>query len=253
MTFAIQKVLWFLIMPPASLIILMLVGLFLINKKRRLCGKSLIFLGVALLYVLSIAQVADFIVKPLEKPFPPLKREDLRADAVVVLGGGSVDLEWLGAAPVPNSETFSRLVTGVELAKRFHIPLVLSMGNGEPFATKVNDADTMAEAALALGIPKKQMIIDNVSRDTVENSYAVRKLIKGNRIILSTSAYHMRRAKAMFAKRGFTVISAPSYYLAQTRKFTLISLVPRAGDLARSTRGIAEWVSLLWWGLRGKM
>ncbi len=253
MIFVIQKVLWFLIMPPASLIILILAGLLLINKKRRLLGKSLIFLGVALLYVLSIAQVADFIVKPLEKPFPPLKGEDLRADAVVVLGGGSVDLEWLGAAPVPNPETLSRLVTGVELARKFRIPLVLSMGNGEPFATKVNDANTMAAAALELGIPKKQMIVENVSRDTVENSYAVRKLVKGNRIILSTSAYHMRRAKAMFAKRGFTVIPAPSYYLAQTRKFTPISLIPRTADLAMSTTGIAEWVSLLWWGLRGEM
>ena len=252
MTFAIQKALWFLMMPPSSIIVLILAGLMVI-KRRSLLGKSLIISGVALLYLLSLAHVADLIVKPLEKPFSPLKGDNIRADAVVVLGGGSVDLEWLGSDPVPNAETSSRLIMGVEFARRLRVPLVLSMGNGEPFATKVNDADTMAEAALAMGIPEKQLIIENVSRDTLENSYAVRKLIKGNRIILSTSAYHMRRAGAMFIKRGFTVIPAPSFFLAQTRKFTPISLIPHAADLARSTKGLAEWVSLAWWGLRGEM
>ncbi len=253
MTFVLQKVLWFLILPPASLVILISIGLLLINKKRRLFGKFLIFLGVAVLYALSIGQVADMIVKPLEKASMPLNEEKIRADAIVVLGGGSVDLEWLGAAPVPNSETSSRLIEGVLLARRLGVPLVLSMGNGEPFATKVNDADTMAQAALAMGIPKRQIIVENVSRDTVENSYAVRKLVKGNQIILVTSAYHMERAKAVFVKRGFTVIPAPAYFLAQTRKFTPISLIPLTSALSESTAGIAEWISLAWWGIRGEM
>ncbi len=240
-------------MPPSSLIILMLVGLLLINKKRRLLGKFLIFLGVALLYALSIAQVADEIVKPLEKDFPPLTDEKIKADAVVVPGGGSVDLEWLGAASVPNAETFSRLYEGAMIARKLGVPLVLSGGNGEPFATKLKDADTMAQAALAMDIPRKQIIVEDVSRNTLENSHAVRKLVKGDRIVLSTSAYHMRRAKAMFAKRGFTVIPAPSSFLAQTRKFTAASLIPRVSSLSRSTTGIAEWVSLLWWSIRGEI
>ncbi len=253
MTFVLQKALWFLMLPPASLMILIFAGLLLINKKRRLLGKFLIFLGVAVLYVLSIGQVADMIVKPLEKASKPLTEEKIQTDAVVVLGGGSVDLEWLGTAPVPNSETSSRLLEGVLLARRFEVPLILSMGNGESFATKVNDADTMAQTALAMGIPKRQIIIENVSRDTLENSYAVRKLVKGNRIILVTSAYHMKRAKAMFVKRGFTVIPAPACFLAQQRKFTPISLIPLTSALSESTTGIAEWISLFWWGVRGEM
>jgi uncharacterized SAM-binding protein YcdF (DUF218 family) len=251
-TFVIQKALWFLALPPASVIVLILVGLVAVNR-RRLLGKTLIFLGVALLYLLSLGQVADLIIKPLEKPYPPLKEDRISADAVVVLGGGSVDLEWLGAGPVPNAETLSRLVTGVTLAKKLRIPLVLSMGNGEPFTTKVNDADTMAKAAYEMGVPRNQMIVENTSRDTLENAREVRKLIKGNRIILSTSAYHMIRARAMFAKRGFSVIPAPSYYLAQTRKLTPVSFIPRAADLHRSATGIAEWMSLVWWGVRGEI
>ncbi len=247
-----QKVLWFLVLPPSGLVILILAGLLLVDKRRRL-GKGLIISGLALLYLLSLGHVADLLVKPLERSSPPLTEKRIAADAVVVLGGGSVDLDWLGAAPEPNGETTSRLVKGIELARRLRVPLILSGGNGEPFATTVNDADVMAGTTRALGVPQEQMIVESLSRNTLENSHAVRKLLKGDRVILVTSAYHMKRAKAMFVRRGFTVIPAPSYFLGQTRRWSLAALIPRAGGLMHSTTAIAEWISLAWWGLRGEM
>ncbi|MEK6699553.1 MAG: YdcF family protein [Nitrospirota bacterium] len=247
-----QKVLWFLVLPPSSLVVLILAGLLLVDKRRRL-GKGLIISGLALLYLLSLGHVADLLVKPLERSSPPLTEKRIAADAVVVLGGGSVDLAWLGAAPEPNGETTSRLVKGIELARRLRAPLVLSGGNGEPFATKVGDADVMAGRTRALGVSQEQMIVENLSRNTLENSHAVRKLLKGDRVILVTSAYHMKRAKAMFVRRGFTVIPAPTYFLGQTRSWSLAALIPRAGSLMHSTTAIAEWINLAWWGLRGEM
>ena len=252
MWFAIQKIIWFLLLPPSSLLVLILAGQLLMEKRRQL-GKALLLSGLALFYLLSLAHVADLIIKPLERDSPPLKGKRIAADAVVVLGGGSVDRDWLGAAPVPNAETFSRLVTGVELANKLRVPLILSMGIGEPFATKVNDAETMARAAIAMGIPRKRVVIENQSRNTLENSFAVRKLLKGDRIVLVTSAYHMKRAAIMFTKRGFSVTPAPAYYLGQTRKWSPVFLIPGAGNFARSTVGIAEWISLAWWRLRGEL
>jgi uncharacterized SAM-binding protein YcdF (DUF218 family) len=205
--FALQKMLWFLVLPPASILILGGAGLCLIWKGRSL-GKPL---------------------------------------------AGSTDLTWIGARPEPNAETFSRLVAGVEMARRLGAPLVLSMGNGEPFSTTVSDADTMAEAAVDMGMPRERIIVENRSRDTVENSFEVRRIVKGDRIVLVTSAYHMKRAAAMFRRRGFIVVPAPAYFLSQTRRFSPFSLIPRAGAFTRSTVGIAEWISLGWWRLRGEM
>lgn len=250
--FVLQKVLWFLVLPPSSLVVLILAGLLLVDKRRRL-GNGLIISGLALLYLLSLGHVADLLVKPLERNSPLLTEKKVAADAVVVLGGGSVDLEWLGVAPELNGETTSRLVKGVELARRLRVPLVLSGGNGEPFATKVGDADVMAGTARALGVPQEQVIVESLSRNTLENSHAVRTLLKGDRVILVTSAYHMKRAKAMFDRRGFSVIPAPAYFLGQTRRWSLAALIPRAGSLMHSTTAIAEWISLAWWGLRGEM
>lgn len=251
--FALQKIAWFLLLPPASLVVVILTGLLLQNRYRQV-GKGLIIAGLALLYILSLGHVADVLVKPLERRYPPLVKSTITADAVVVPGGGSVDLGWIGAAPVPNAESYARLITGVELARRLRIPLVLCGGNGEPFSTTVNDADVMAEAASAMGLPRSQVIVENKSRNTLENSHAVRRLLTGDRIILATSAYYyMKRAAAMFSRRGFSVIPAPTYYLAQTRKCSLPSFIPRSGDLARSSVAIAEWISLAWWWIRGEM
>lgn len=252
MFFVLQKISWFFMLPPASLIVLITAGLLLINRRRR-AGRLLIISGVVLLYVLSLAEVADFILRPLERAYPPFAAEKIVVDAVVVPGGGSANLEWLGAEPVPNAETGARLMKGVELAKKFKVPLILTGGNGEPFSTTVRDADAMFSAALRMGIPSRQLIIENESRNTLENSHAVRKLVKGDRIILATSAYYMRRGVAMFERRGFTVVPAPAYFLSQTRKCNIFSLVPGAYNLSHSSTGIAEWISMGWWHLRGEI
>lgn len=252
MGFTVQKFLWLLVLPPSSLVLIILAGLLLLDRHRR-AGKVLVFSGAALLYVLSLGHVADMLVKPLERGRPPLNGHAVAADAVVVPGGGSVDLEWLGARPVPNGETSVRVLKGIELARALRVPLVLTGGNGEPFATKVNDAEAMAEAAYAMGMPRRQVIVENRSRNTLENSQAVRKLVTGNRIVLVTSAYYMDRAVTMFTRRGFAVIPAPVYFLGQTRKFSFASFIPRAADLRNSSVAIAEMVSLLWWRMRGEI
>jgi len=250
--FTIQKLAWFMAIPPASLILLMLLGV-AISGKRRTLGGALILSGLLLLYLLSLGPVAGLLLKPLESASHPLQKPPAAVDAVVVPGGGSVNLSWAGAHSYPNAETLTRLVKGVELAKKLRIPLVLTGGNGEPFATTLNDADVMAEAAYAMGMPRSQVIVENRSRNTLENSQAVRKLLKGNRIILATSAYYMKRAIAMFTKRGFTVIPAPTYFRYQTGKTGPASFIPSAGAFAASSQALAEWLSLAWWGLRGEM
>jgi uncharacterized SAM-binding protein YcdF (DUF218 family) len=65
---------------------------------------------------------------------------------------------------------------------------------------------------------RSTVIVENRSRNTLENAREVRKILKGKRIILATSAYYMRRAVAMSRRQGFTVIPSPTFYLVQTRR-----------------------------------
>lgn len=252
MSFTLQKILWFLVMPPACLIIFMLFGA-VVSRNRAGLAKGFLLISALVLYLLSLGPVADSLLKPLERNSRPLTTLPNSAVAVVVPGGGSVDRTWIDAPPLPNGETYARLVLGVSLAKKLKLPLVLVGGNGEPFATKLKDAEVMAEAAYAMGMPRRQVVVEKFSRNTLENSQAVRKLLKGNRIILATSAYYMKRAVIMFTRQGFTVIPAPTYYLSQSRKKGAALFIPRAENLKNSSVGLAEWLSLAWWRLRGEL
>lgn len=246
----VTKIIQILLLPPASLLLVMLAGTLLL-RKRRAAGRALIAFGAVLLYLLSLPLTADLLIGPLEAFAPPRISQETRADAVVVLGSGVRDLSWVHAPAAPSETTTTRLVAGIALSNELGLPLVLSGGSGELASTGVREADAMAGLAVRLGIPREQITIDAASRDTRENAAAVRHLVKGDRVILVTSAFHMRRAAAFFAKQGFSVTPAPTAYRAESRPSSLSNLLPRAGHLETSSLALSEHLSTYWCRLRG--
>jgi uncharacterized SAM-binding protein YcdF (DUF218 family) len=248
MTFLISKTLVYLIVPPASLILLMAAGFLLLRSSRRL-AHLLIGLGFLGLYLLSIGPVAQALIAPLEAYAPPLEKRAVTADAIVVLGSGVVDLSWAGLPGEPSGTGLARLVKGMILYRRYRLPLVLMGGNGDPSRDVTADADAMAHVAAELGISPKHLIRENRSRNTLEGARSLGGLIKGRRIILVTSAYHMKRAAGMFRKEGFQVTPAPTAYMTEARSITPYSFLPHASSLIVSSAACSEHISLFWYGL----
>ena len=249
MVFILSRTIQALVLPPASLLLLMLGGMVLL-RRHRAAGRALIALGVVLLYLLSLPLTADLLIRPLEAFAPPLDTRELRADAVVVLGSGVLDLSWVPAPAQPSETAVSRAITGISLAKQQGLPLVLSGGSGEIAPGSAREADTLAELATRFGIPREQIKTEGLSRNTQENASMVRALLPGDRIVLVTSAFHMRRAAACFKKQGFTVLPAPTAYRAETRPSSLSNLLPRAGHLETSSLALSEYLSTTWYRVR---
>jgi uncharacterized SAM-binding protein YcdF (DUF218 family) len=252
MGFSMAKILMSLILPPASLAILMAAG-FVIVMFRRVLGRFLIVTSFLLLYLLSISPVSDFLLKPLEKSAAHDNAMHEKADAIVVLGGGVRDLSWLELESQPSEMSLERLVAGVKLYKELHIPLVIIGGNGNPFEQGVKEAATMGRIATGIGVPDKDIITENTPRNTLESASVAKKVIKGNSIILVTSAFHMKRSSAMFRKQGFDVMTAPTGYKSEQRRPSLYSCIPRAGSLNDSSAALAEYLSLFWYTMTGAM
>jgi uncharacterized SAM-binding protein YcdF (DUF218 family) len=93
------------------------------------------------------------------------------------------------------------------------------------------------------------VLIENRSRNTLENAREVRNLLGAKRIILVTSAFHMKRAAGMFTKQGFIVIPAPVDYRSESRAASWTNLFPRSEYLHTSSRALAEYLSLTWYRL----
>lgn len=252
MWFIASKTFWYLAVPPASLLIIMAAGFLIIGVCRR-SGKFLIGIGFTCLYLFSITPVSDALLKPLESYAPPLKDKYPKADAIVVLGGGVMDLSWVAQPAAPLNEATARLAKGITLYRQLHIPVVLVGGSGDPSGKTITDADVLKQLALSLGVPSRDILIENRSRNTLEGARALNRVIKGRRILLVTSAYHLKRATGMFKKQGFQVIPVPAVFLSEQRTLSPYSFIPRAGVLYASSAACGEYFSLFWYTATGRI
>lgn len=224
---------------------------FVVVRKNRMLGRLLIASGFILLYLMSTALGSNALVRPLEKGYPPLTHAPANVHALVVLSGGVRDLSWAGADPWPSETSLERVVKGVSLYRTGQVPLIIVGGSGDPAKSDVREADAMARVAAGLGVPDRDIIIENTARNTVESARAVKPLLTGNRIILVTSAYHMKRSMALFKKQGFDPIPAPSGYWSERQTLSFYALLPRASNLYYSSSALSEYISFVWYKVKG--
>jgi len=252
MLFVISKVLLYLVLPPSSILLLMAAG-FVIVKQKRIVGWSLIVFGFLLLYGLSSGPVINALIVPLETSYPPLRDKMVNADAIVVLSGGVSDLSWLGLEPEPSALSLERLAKGLMLYRVLRRPLIVTGGSGSLIHSEIPEANAMARAAVDLGVPERDIVIENTSRNTLESARAVRGLLKGKRIILVTSAFHMKRSVALFKKQGFDVVPSPTGYLALDQPVSWYTFIPSAGGLFTSAVALSEYISFAWYSMKGDL
>lgn len=137
-----------------------------------------------------------------------------RADALVVLGRG-VDAD--GALPLLAKQRVER---AAELFAWGVAPRMIFSGRcslmteAHPPRT---EASAMADYALSLGIPKRAVILEEESRDTIGNAYFVlRRFLEPNdwmSIRVVTSDFHIQRTAWVFQKvlgLGYDVAFSPS-------------------------------------------
>jgi len=141
-----------------------------------------------------------FLASPLRISEMPQK-----ADAIVVFGGG------VGETGSPGKSTIERARYAVELRnKGYANKLIFSSG----YTYIYNDAQNMKLFALSMGVPAEDIILEEKANSTYENVIFSKNILNKNNyktVLLVTSPYNMRRAKAVFDKsgRGVRVVYAP--------------------------------------------
>lgn len=170
-----------------------------------------LWFGWLWLLVWSIPAIPNGMTRALEAPYPVVRVEDQpKADAIVVLGG-AVGRAEPPARPYPSlHDAADRYWHAMRLFRAGRAPvIVVSAGRGEaPFGVVfLRD----------LGVPETAILSEEESRTTAGNAFYTRRLLEGSgrrRILLCTSAQHMRRAVAAFEREGFEVIPAATDHQA---------------------------------------
>jgi uncharacterized SAM-binding protein YcdF (DUF218 family) len=237
-----------LVLPPTSLVLLTLLGLLLLKSRPRFAVGLMAFSQLALL-ALAMPVVAGAIARTLEPP--PLAPDGLkRAQAIVILAAGlnRSAVEWGGETV--DDFTLQRVRYGAHLARASGLPVYVT--GGVPGDARHSVAEMMAGVLQRdYGIQPKW--IDEAADTTRGNARMAAKDLKPlgiQRVALVTTAIHMPRSKQAFEAAGFTVIPAPTDFVAQ-RPFTPGQLAPGASALAVSHLSLREWVSRGWYRLLG--
>jgi uncharacterized SAM-binding protein YcdF (DUF218 family) len=116
----------------------------------------------------------------------------------------------------------------------------------------VPEAKVMAQIALFLGVKPQDIVLEAVSRDTEEEAANIAAIINSKKFILITSAAHMPRSMALFAKHGLHPIPAPTdYQVREARKPNPGRFFPTVGSLGQVETAMHEYLGLAWAWLRG--
>jgi len=124
---------------------------------------------------------------------PPVTPRYCRADAIVVLGcRGSAALR-------------RRLEMGIRLFEGGAAPLLVLSGGGQ---TDAPEAELMRRAALARGLPEAALLVEPMSRNTLENARETARLLSARdlrSVLLVSDRAHLLRAALLFRLAGLRV------------------------------------------------
>lgn len=253
-----HKILPLFLLPAGLTLLLVLAGLLL----RR---KALIWAGVAVLWLGSTPLVSNFAMRAAEGwAVRDMAVNAPEADAIVVLSGGRITApgdagvsEWLDA---------DRFFGGVELYKAGKAPLLVFTGGWAPWQPDASpEGDVLIQYARELGIPGDQLLSTGKVVNTAEEARAVAALLKhmpGSppdkaakpRILLVTSAFHMRRARLLFERAELETLPFPvDFQVSARERVVLLHFLPNAGSLQQTETALREVYGLLFYlAARGK-
>jgi uncharacterized SAM-binding protein YcdF (DUF218 family) len=238
-----------LFLPPASPLLLVALGAVLAWRRRVRAGAALAALGAALLWIACLPVVGLSLVRLLEPP-PATEASFAGAQAIVVLGAGRIEASPEYEQDVANGEALGRLRYAARLARKTGLPLLVS--GGKPYGGRISEGETMAQV-LAEDFRAPVRWIEGDSHTTAQNATGAFALLQPEgrtRILLVTSAVHLRRAELAFRKAGFEVIGAPSVY-ASRHDTRALDWLPSARGLAATRAVLWEILGIAWYRLKG--
>jgi uncharacterized SAM-binding protein YcdF (DUF218 family) len=245
-----------LLLPPVPLLLLILVGARLMFR-RRLLAWSLILLGVLGLYFAATPAGAYGLQQLLlrtPRALAPSEIGDLKRapkTAIVVLGGGRIELAPEYGVSSLKPRAMERLRYGIWLARETGLPLAFSGGVGH------GDRPGSAEAEIAARIAEREYRLplkwtETESRDTRENAFRTVSLLRASgieQIVLVTEGYHMPRALANFedasAGAAMRIVAAPMGLSTPMRGFHLFDWLPSHQSQEMTRLVLHEWIGRL--------
>ena len=275
--YVLNKLVGFLLSPLGITLLLLSIGLVLFFRRCRRTALGFCCTAFVWLLIWSLPGLTQILGLYLEEAYPPQRVEEMpQADAIVLLGGGMSANPR--KSPYPEMHLAAdRVWHAARLYKAGKAPIIIPTGSG--------DCESTEPLLRDLGVPQSAIVGEYEARNTEENAKFVECLLRERvescrlnvesyelnvesqsnnsnnqtiqqsnkpRILLVTSAWHMRRAVLMYQKYapGLEIIPAATDHeeIAADYPWQFWQHLPSGQALGRNSELAKELVG--YWGYR---
>ena len=237
----LHKILPFFILPLGLTSAFILAGV--VFRRRLFC-----FTGLVVLLLSSMPVTSGYLMRTVEGQAVRLTAESMpEADAIVVLSSSRTLAP--GNPPVSEWNDPDRFFGGIELYRAGKAPVIVFTGGWVPWRPGLEpEGRVLIRKAIELGIPDKNLLTTGKVLDTAEEARAVSDLLHARigvssrpKILLVTSAYHMRRAVLLFKRVGLDVIPFPvDFQVSEGGNLTILGFIPNGNSLRQTEMALRE-------------
>ncbi|HKT30439.1 YdcF family protein [Dyella sp.] len=166
-------------------------------------------------------------------------------NAIVVLGVGTSRVAATGEVG-PMIFAGDRLIEGYKLyhaCKRTGSDCKLIVSGGDPLHYGRSEAEVYGDALLDMGVDRDDLVLETHSLNTWQNAQFVQPMIKAympQRVVLVTSAVHMRRAQIYFEHFGMDALLVRGDYVNARPTW-----LPNGWNMALTEMALHEYVGVL--------
>jgi uncharacterized SAM-binding protein YcdF (DUF218 family) len=251
MFFILSKILSFIITPIVWIVTLLLISFFSKDEKKK---KKFLLTSVLMLLFFTNGFIFNSFMRLWEVPATPYHELE-QYEAGIVLGGMSVNDEKLQRPQFYRG--VDRLIQAIDLYKRGIIKkIIFTGGSGRILHPEMKEGIYLKDYILKMGVNENDLFMETESNNTHENATLTKLLfdkekIKG-KLLLITSAFHMKRSLACFKKEGIIAdpYSVDRYAGPSKFEFDFIAM-PDISALSGWTNYIHEVVGYITYKLKG--
>lgn len=202
MFFALSKILYPLMHPIVWVCVLLLWAIITKNKKRK---KRLTILSLVFVMFFGNRFIANSLMLLWESE--PTKIEKCDSYTYGVVLSGIANLSQEPRVRIYLNKGSDRLLHAFHLYKAGRIKkIIISGGSGTLLDQEKKEGPLLKALLISFGMPIRDIIMEDQSRNTFENAVQVRKILERKnhteKVLLITSAFHMRRSCACFLKQN---------------------------------------------------
>ncbi|MES2946986.1 MAG: YdcF family protein [Pseudomonadota bacterium] len=196
--------------------VITLLAMSLLVRRKPVLGRVLVGTALALLLLLGWQPLPDFVIRQLESHYAEMTPQaDLQGYVGMVVLGGSTEASYVALAhaqPLLNDAAERMTAPLAMLRKNPHLRMLYTGGGTASGVGFISEAQRAKVFFDSVGIAGPGAAYETASRTTHENATLTAQLPGVDiklRWLLVTSAYHMPRSMATFAKAGWNVTAYP--------------------------------------------